>query len=207
MEERKLNEERKPVRLATAFSGADAVGCLVQTDKRFSHWVHQSCAELPSVYGATSVLKERFPNTENKGDVCNAEGIKENEENVDVLVMGPPCVGMSKLGKQRGIADHRTWLTFEGILYGQRLGAKVIVIENVIDLVRDSRFRSVFNRVKGLLAELGYFVQWAELSPDMFGLPFRRPRVYLVAVFGDRRPLETIFNEPFPGRKVSSGTL
>lgn len=48
-----------------------------------------------------AVLKERFPNVPNIGDMTKIEGEKYRET-VDLLVGGTPCQGFSVAGKQGG---------------------------------------------------------------------------------------------------------
>lgn len=57
----------------------------------------------------SEVLRQRFPNVPNLGDMTRIEGGKYAGA-VDLLVGGTPCQGFSIAGKQRGLGDDRSCL-------------------------------------------------------------------------------------------------
>ena len=77
-----------------------------------------------------AVLKERFPDVPNLGDMTEIKGEKYHGT-VDLLVGGTPCQGFSVAGKQGGLNDPRSvlCLAYSGLLETMR--PRWFVWENV----------------------------------------------------------------------------
>lgn len=108
----------------------------------------------------------------------------------DVLLAGFPCQPFSMMGNQAGFDDERGTLffTIETILKKHR--PKVIVLENVKNILSHDKGRT-FDRMKKILEdELGYVVHAKVLNTADFGLPQIRRRVFIVGFlknsFGER---------------------
>lgn len=110
------------------------------------------------------------------------------ENEIDVIVGGPPCQGFSLSGK-RLADDVRNTLFLEYLKIVKFVKPKYFVIENVEGLLSYK-----FDKIKGIDGEiyencspqdvikkesfkLGYFVDWKILNARDFGVPQSRPRV------------------------------
>ena len=77
-----------------------------------------------------AVLKERFPNVPNLGDMTKIN--KENfNERFDLLVGGTPCQGFSVAGARKGLDDGRSFLALEYIRLLSEYRPQWFVWENV----------------------------------------------------------------------------
>lgn len=143
------------------------------------------------------VLKQRFPNVPNYGDLTNYEQWPIEPGTVDVLVGGPPCQAFSVAGLREGMADPRGNLSL--IYFGlvKRLKPKWIVYENVPGLL-SARSGSDFSSLLTALAECGYGFSYRMLDAQHFSLAQRRQRVFIVGCrSGDwRHSAAVLFDGP-----------
>lgn len=97
----------------------------------------------------------------------------------DLLLAGFPCQAFSIMGKMKGFSDTRGTMFFEieRILDYHR--PRVILLENVKQLVGHDGGRT-FKIILEHLAVLGYYVKWQILNALDFGLPQKRERVIIV---------------------------
>lgn len=109
------------------------------------------------------------------------------DDDVDVLIAGPPCQGFS-LGGNRRAADDRNGLFRQVIRVAKQVRPRAIVIENVLNL------RTMSDPVSGRpfavqiaheLAEVGYQVEFDVFKVAHFGVPQTRRRFVFVAFRGD----------------------
>lgn len=107
---------------------------------------------------------------------------------VDVLAGGFPCQGASMQGAGHGMSDTRTglWLHFANIVEAKR--PKVVVVENVPQLLQKGLCRVVSD-----LAALGYDVEWNVVQAGKLGAPHERTRMFVLA------------HAPGLGRQAGSG--
>ena len=96
----------------------------------------------------------------------------------DILTGGFPCQAFSIAGKRQGFEDSRGTLFFElaRILRDKR--PRYFVFENVKGLLTHDG-RKTFQSIIGVLAELGYSVEWQVLNSKYFGVPHNRERIYI----------------------------
>ena len=143
------------------------------------------------------VLKQRFPNVPNYGDLTNYEQWPIEPGTVDVLVGGPPCQAFSVAGLREGMADPRGNLSL--IYFGlvKRIKPKWIVYENVPGLL-SARSGSDFSALLSALAECGYGFAYRMLDAQHFSLAQRRQRIFLVGCrTGDwRHSAAVLFDGP-----------
>lgn len=107
-----------------------------------------------------------------------------------MINFGSPCQDLSVAGRRRGLEGERSGLFFEAlrIIEEMRNGTngnvpRVAVWENVAGALFSNRGAD-FGRVLDEMAELGALViDWAVLDAQWFGVPQRRRRVFVVAVF------------------------
>ncbi len=113
----------------------------------------------------------------------------------DILCAGFPCQAFSKAGTQNGVKDE-----LRGTLFGDIVRIltyhepKYIILENVANLEKHDKGRT-WARIHDTLENiLGYKVQKRVLSPNQFGIPQIRRRVFIV---GSREGLDD-FHWPEP---------
>lgn len=113
----------------------------------------------------------------------------------DVLTAGFPCQPFSIVGKQRGFNDDRGTLFFEiqRIIKSKR--PKIVLLENVANLIEHNNGKS-FEQVFLALAQEGYIVRYATLNPKLHAnLPQQRNRVFLVAFLDNSQSISFKFPE------------
>ena len=123
---------------------------------------------------ASAVMKKRFPDAVNHGDVTQLRG--SQVARVDVLCGGFPCQDISLAGKGAGIEGSRSglWTHYARII--DEVRPSWVVVENVSAL----RSRGL-DRVLGSLAALGYDAEWHCIPAAYVGAPHRRDRIWIVA--------------------------
>lgn len=99
---------------------------------------------------------------------------------LSAVIAGPPCQGHSNLNNHTRRDDSRNWLYLAVPAFAVATGAKVVVIENVPEVLRDRQ--GVVTSTITLLQEAGYSVACGTLDASDFGWPQRRRRFFLVAL-------------------------
>lgn len=131
---------------------------------------------------AIKTYERHFNGHRNFGDTTkiNTEELPE----FNLLVGGFPCQAFSIAGKRRGFDEARGTLFFDvaRILADKRPGH--LVLENVKGLLNHNSGKT-FQTILGILAELGYRVEWQILNSKDFGVPQNRERVYIVGHLGN----------------------
>ena len=156
---------------------------------------------------ASRVLKHRWPELVNRGDIC---GVTDTA-GVDVLVGGFPCQDYSVAGNRAGLVGDRgaMWWQFHRLIAEGR--PTWVVGENVPGLL-SSRGGADFATIVDSLVELGYGVVWGVLDAQYFGVAQRRRRVFIVGHSGGRpRPEvlalgEGLFGDSAPSREPGEVT-
>ena len=147
------------------------------------------------------VLKERFPEVPNLGDVTKIDWSDFIEQNgrPDLLVGGSPCQSFSMAGSRDSL-EGESRLMFEYIRAADELRPRWIVWENVpgalsakgLEGERGGAFQCLLRE----LAKLGYGVCWRVLDAQYFGVAQRRRRVFLVGCLGDPGRAAEVLLEP-----------
>jgi DNA (cytosine-5)-methyltransferase 1 len=101
----------------------------------------------------------------------------------DLLVGGFPCQAFSIAGKRKGFDDTRGTLFFDIARILAEKKPKHLVLENVKGLLSHDQGRT-FQTILGVLADLGYRVEWQVLNSKDFGVPQNRERVIIVGHLG-----------------------
>jgi DNA (cytosine-5)-methyltransferase 1 len=109
-------------------------------------------------------------------------------------VGGFPCQAFSIAGKRAGFNDTRGTLFFDIARILKEKRPRHLVLENVKGLLSHEQGKT-FQTILGVLADLGYFVEWQVLNSKDFGVPQNRERVFIVGHFGGqpRRKVLPIF--------------
>lgn len=171
-------------------------------------WKAAGFAEIEKFPSA--VLKERFPDVTNYGDMTKFKEWK-NVGTVDLLVGGTPCQSFSFAGLRKGLTDPRgnLMLTFGAI--ASHFKARWIVWENVPGVLSSNRGRD-FGAFLAMLAECGYGFAYRVLDAQFFGVPQRRRRVFVVGCLGNwLAPAKVLFDSeslsgnPPPSREKGKG--
>ena len=103
---------------------------------------------------------------------------------VDLVIGGPPCQGHSGFNNHTRGADERNLLYYTVPAIGIAVGAPLIVIENVYNVLND-KFR-VVEHTSSILASAGYKVRSLKLIASDYGVAQSRKRHFLVAsMYGD----------------------
>lgn len=120
------------------------------------------------------------------GDITKKEIKEQIPNNFDVLCAGFPCQPFSKGGYQSGFEDTRGTLFFDICEIVTKHQPKYLLLENVANLVNHDE-GNTYRIITKHLDELGYYFPQKPLilSPDQFGIPVLRPRVYIPCVRKD----------------------
>lgn len=90
------------------------------------------------------------------------------------LCAGFPCQPFSKAGQQRGENDIRGKLLYKVIDIITYHKPRYFILENVANFTKNSLFNTFFQMMND-----EYYVQHSILSPNEFGIPQNRPRVFI----------------------------
>jgi DNA (cytosine-5)-methyltransferase 1 len=136
---------------------------------------------------ATITYKNNFPNAKViNDDITKVNGkdilhiLKLNNDDIDVIIGGPPCQGFSVSGK-RMLDDPRNNLYKSFVEIVQEIKPKVFIMENVPGLIRLFGGK-VKEEVLEDFSSLGYEVKVQLLSSDAYGVPQQRKRVFFVGI-------------------------
>ena len=123
--------------------------------------------------------------TKNYGSITDIKG--QDLPQIDVFTWSFPCTDLSKAGKQQGMSSEtRSGLVYEvlRILHESTNKPKVLIMENVVDLVQ-SKFIRQFNEIQLELEQLGYVNYVETMNAKDFGVAQNRDRVFMVSILGD----------------------
>ena len=104
---------------------------------------------------------------------------KLENHKVDLLIGGPPCQGHSNQNNHTRRNDPRNGLYLLMPAYAVALDAKVCVVENVIQVLRDKQKTSL--TAQYLFENAGYNVQQFILDASEFGVAQKRKRHFMIA--------------------------
>lgn len=146
------------------------------------HYVHDRSITPLCVYSnewdkyANSVYRRHY----GECDIRDIRSVETSEiPDHDLLCGGFPCQSFSVAGKRGGFEDTRGTMFFEiaRILKDKR--PRYLLLENVKGLLTHDSGKT-FATILGVLADIGYGVQWQVLNSKDFGVPQNRERVYIV---------------------------
>lgn len=148
----------------------------------------------------SAVLKYRFPNVPNFGDMTKYKEWPIEPGTVDVLVGGTPCQSFSVAGLRKGLDDPRGNLMLVYLGLAEHFRVPWLVWENVPGVLSSNGGRD-FGTFLGALGELGYEFAWRVCDAQYWNLAQRRERVFLVGHLGnDRHPAKVLFEFPSSSR-------
>jgi DNA (cytosine-5)-methyltransferase 1 len=113
----------------------------------------------------------------------------------DILCGGFPCQSFSSAGHKHAMEDSRGTLFYEIARIVKLKQPKYLLLENVKHIMK-IQDGIVFETILKTFEDLGYSMKTVVLSPDMFGVPQHRERVYFMGVLnGDVPELLPIVKE------------
>lgn len=101
----------------------------------------------------------------------------------DILCAGFPCQPYSKAGKRKGMNDPVNGFLYNSILDiidSQETPPKFILLENVPNILTLDNGK-YWKKIEATLKDRNYEIDWKVLSPNDYGIPQIRKRVFLVA--------------------------
>jgi DNA (cytosine-5)-methyltransferase 1 len=167
---------------------------------------------------ANSILHRHWPDVPKWDDVSTLTGkhILANAPVVDVVAWGSPCQDLSVAGKRAGLEGGRSGLFHEGIRIIKELQEetngqypRISIWENVVGALNSNRGAD-FGIILDEMAEAGALaIEWAVLDAQYFGVPQRRRRVFVIAIFdpvlAERSPSPLLpVAESLPGHLAKS---
>ena len=167
---------------------------------------------------ANTILNKHWPHVVKWEDVSTLTGkhILSKAPVIDVVAWGSPCQDLSVAGKRSGLEGERSGLFHEGIRIIKELlketngqYPRISIWENVVGALNSNRGAD-FGIIINEMAEAGAMViEWAVLDAQYFGVPQRRRRVFVIAIFDPvlaQRCPETLLPvaESLPGHLAKS---
>ena len=141
---------------------------------------------------ANSILYKHWPDVPKWDDVSTLTGkhILAHAPVIDVVAWGSPCQDLSVAGKRAGLEGGRSGLFHEGIRIIKELQEetngqypRISIWENVVGALNSNRGAD-FGIILNEMAEAGAVaVEWSVLDAQYFGIPQRRRRVFVIAIF------------------------
>ena len=141
---------------------------------------------------ANSILYKHWPDVPKWDDVSTLTGkhILAHAPVVDVVAWGSPCQDLSVAGKRAGLEGGRSGLFHEGIRIIKELQEetngqypRISIWENVVGALNSNRGAD-FGVILNEMAEAGAVaIEWSVLDAQYFGVPQRRRRVFVIAIF------------------------
>ena len=133
---------------------------------------------------ANAVLRYRFPNIPNLGDVGKIDTSKLSH--VDLITGGTPCQDLSVAGKGAGLKGKRSGLFFHFIRIVRNVQPSYFIWENVKGALSSNNGWD-FTRVQIEMEQAGYSIEWRVLNAKDFGVPQNRERVFVLGTRGEGR--------------------
>jgi DNA (cytosine-5)-methyltransferase 1 len=141
---------------------------------------------------ATRILERHWPTVPRWGDISTltAKEILSHGTPPDVVAWGSPCQDLSVAGKRAGLEGERSGLFHEGIRIINELRKetnneypRISIWKNVAGALSSNRGAD-FGVIIDEMAKAGALViEWGLLDAQHFGIPQRRRRVFVIAIF------------------------
>lgn len=131
---------------------------------------------------ACITYRNNFTNALSEADIKSVD--EKTVPESDVLFGGFPCQSFSVMGYKRGFKDPRGNLFFEIARIAEHTKPKVILLENVKNLIYHDKGKT-FITIHSTLAELGYYIKYSVQNASTHGnIPQERSRTF-IAAFSD----------------------
>ena len=168
-----------PLRCVELYCG---IGCLHAALKRVC-----PSAVVVAAYDvsplAADVYESNYGLRPSGRDIRALSGPELDAHNADLWLLSPPCQPYTRNGLQLGSGDGRAGSLgcLAAALLHTRRPPRMILLENVVGFERSDTHASL----RQSLAAAGYSVHEYTLSPSQLGVPYSRPRRWLLAAHGD----------------------
>lgn len=140
------------------------------------HILHTSASSLVDFHVSGTASDARFAYEPEVID----EALAGEVGNIDLFLAGPPCQGHSNLNNRTRREDPRNLLYLTAVALAVGLKVRMVVIENVPDVVNDKS--GVVVAAKALLKASGYkFIDSGVLAANDMGWAQTRKRYFLIA--------------------------
>lgn len=139
-----------------------------------------------------TILDRHWPTIPKWDDVSTLTGehILAHAPVIDVVAWGSPCQDLSVAGKRAGLEGNRSGLFYEGIRIINELRKasngrypRISIWENVYGALNSNKGEDFEAILKEMVEAGSLFCEWRVLDAQYFGVPQRRRRVFVVAVF------------------------
>lgn len=135
---------------------------------------------------AAKTYQRNFPNhlllNQDIKTISNEDLIRlKGDQEVDVIIGGPPCQGFSLAGNigRKFIEDERNYLFKEFVRFVELINPKMFVMENVARLATHNKGETL-KEVVSAFETLGYRVKYKVLQACDYGVPQKRQRIFIV---------------------------
>ena len=141
---------------------------------------------------ANTILHKHWPTVPKWDDVSTLTGeyILQHAPVIDVVAWGSPCQDLSVAGKRAGLEGGRSGLFYEGIRIINELRKasngkypRISIWENVYGALNSNKGEDFEAILKEMVEAGSLLCEWRVLDAQYFGVPQRRRRVFVVAVF------------------------
>lgn len=159
-----------------------------------------------------TILDKHWPDVPKWDDVSTLTGehILAHAPVIDVVAWGSPCQDLSVAGKRAGLEGGRSGLFYEGMRIINELRKasngkypRISIWENVYGALNSNKGEDFEAILKEMVEAGSLLCEWRVLDAQYFGVPQRRRRVFVVAVFDSA----TAARCPDPLLPVSEGLL
>jgi len=139
-----------------------------------------------------TILDRHWPTVPKWDDVATLTGehILAHAPVIDVVAWGSPCQDLSVAGKRAGLEGGRSGLFYEGMRIITELRKasdgkypRISIWENVYGALNSNKGEDFEAILKEMVEAGSLLCEWRVLDAQYFGVPQRRRRVFVVAVF------------------------
>jgi DNA (cytosine-5)-methyltransferase 1 len=139
-----------------------------------------------------TILDRHWPTVPKWDDVSTLTGehILAHAPVIDVVAWGSPCQDLSVAGKRAGLEGGRSGLFYEGMRIINELRKasngkypRISIWENVYGALNSNKGEDFEAILKEMVEAGSLLCEWRVLDAQYFGVPQRRRRVFVVAVF------------------------
>lgn len=138
---------------------------------------HRTVLLCESSDPAREVLKKHFKKTKLRNDVRK---LKYLPREVDLVTAGFPCQDLSQAGTTSGLNGQQSKVIWEAFRLIRHRKPNFVLFENVPFMLRLNRGKEI-GRIITRLERLGYKWAYRVVDAQCFGVPQRRPRVFILA--------------------------
>jgi site-specific DNA-cytosine methylase len=134
-----------------------------------------------SAYDVSEVANEvyalnldKMPNTR---ELASVSADEINAQNADTWLLSPPCQPFCRMGSRKDLEDPRNVAFMHLMDLLPVIRPKRLVLENVEGFLESNAYTLLSQRLEAL----GFKWRTFSICPTQFGIPNRRPRVYVAA--------------------------